>query len=105
MTVSDALRHGFLDRGRKHFCNAHTGEVCNLDEALRNGWIIIKSNYDRSKGKSGLSFRGLLSAVSFMYSVQVFIRPSCFTTVDKTVVLFRNSLIFKREQRLTNVLL
>lgn len=58
MTVSDALRHGFLDRGRKHFCNAHTGETCNLDEALRNGWIVIKSNYDRSKGKSGLSFRG-----------------------------------------------
>ena len=72
MTVSDALRHGFLDRGRKHFCNAHTGEVCNLDEALRNGWIIIKSNYDRSKGKSGLSFRGLLSAVSFMHSVSFY---------------------------------
>lgn len=58
MTVSDALRHGFLDRGRKHFCNAYTGDICSLDEALKNGWIILKSNYDKSKTQAGFSFRG-----------------------------------------------
>ncbi|XP_067941004.1 uncharacterized protein [Watersipora subatra] len=58
MTVSDALRHGFLDRGRKTFCNAHTGQVCSLDEALHSGWIITKSNYDKSKTKTGLAFKG-----------------------------------------------
>lgn len=58
MTVSDALRHGFLDRGRKHFCNAHTGQLYSLDEALHNGWIITKSNYDRNRTQAGFSFKG-----------------------------------------------
>lgn len=66
MTVSDALRHGFLDRGRKHFCNAHTGDTCSLDEAVQNGWIITKSNYSRSNNQTGLSFRGLFTL--FIYS-------------------------------------
>ena len=69
MTVSDALRHGFLDRGRKHFCNAHTGEVYSLDEALRNGWIITKSNYDKVRSRPGLAFRGgILACVHIMRS-------------------------------------
>ena len=59
MTVSDALRHGFLDRGRKHFCNAHTGDVCSLDEALRKGWILTKSNYDKpNRTQAGFSLKG-----------------------------------------------
>lgn len=62
MTVSDALRHGFLDRGRRAFCNAHTGDVYTLDEALRNGWVVIKSNYDKSRTQAGFSFRGLYAS-------------------------------------------
>jgi len=59
MTVSDALRHGFLDRSRKTFCNAHSGEVYTLDEAIRRGWIQTKSNYDRSRATTtGFSWRG-----------------------------------------------
>lgn len=58
MTVSDALRHGFLDRGRKHFCNPHTNEVYSLDEAIKNGWVLLKSNYDRSKTQTCFSFKG-----------------------------------------------
>lgn len=60
MSVSDALRHGFLDRGRKHFCNPHTNEVFSLDEALKNGWVLLKSNYDKSKTQAGFSFKGKL---------------------------------------------
>ena len=78
MTVSDALRHGFLDRGRKHFCNAHTGDVCSLDEALRKGWILTKSNYDKpNRTQAGFSLKGTttvlhvkaMNAVIYFYAI------------------------------------
>lgn len=46
LTVTQALQHGFLDRGRKHFCNPFTGTVCSLNEAINNGWVHLKSNIE-----------------------------------------------------------
>lgn len=70
LTVSDALRHGFLDRGRKNFCNPRTGAVCSLNEAINNGWIHIKSNNESRDGnntiKPGFSY-GMLEILKNMY--------------------------------------
>ena len=46
MTVTDALRHGFLDRGKKHFFNPTTRSVYSLIEAINNGWVHVRSNME-----------------------------------------------------------
>ena len=46
MTVSDALRHGYLDRARKNFCNPLTRAIYSMNEAINNGWIHLKSNLE-----------------------------------------------------------
>ncbi|XP_067936299.1 uncharacterized protein [Watersipora subatra] len=68
MTVTDALRHGFLDRGRKHFFNPSTQAVCSLIEAINNGWVHVKSNTDTR----GLSPYGQLQPPSSSYAQQTF---------------------------------
>lgn len=66
MTVTDALRHGFLDRSRKNFCNPRTRVVHSLSEAISNGWIHLKSNMEATiynTVKSGFSYGQYMASV------------------------------------------
>lgn len=65
MPVAIAIRRGFLDRTRKFFHNPRTQTNYPLNEAIANGWIVLKSNIQASEDhQPGFTLRESASILS-----------------------------------------
>lgn len=64
MNIPSAIRRGFLDKSRKFFHNPHNKLQYSLMEAIKNGWIQVRSNAANSGSSTAEMMRMSSGTVS-----------------------------------------